>query len=204
MRKLRNDSTFNRFTYEQRQALETWLFDENLGYAKTLERAQKELGIQTTIASIGRFYRRRALERQAEELMQAQLTADKLNDLPVRVSVASLREAALKLVGKAALQLAAEKPDQPQQLLPFANLLLESERNDLRRSRLQLAQRYFDYEATAACQKELPRVRSYMVAIGHDPNLTEDEKTARIVDVIFGENRSRSSGSGSHESRDPT
>ena len=198
MRKLRNDSSWNRLTCEQRDTLESWLFDENLGYAEILERAQKQFGLQTTIASLSRYYRRRARERQAVELDQAQLTADHLNALPV--SIASLREAAIKLTGNAILKLAAEKPDQPQQWVPLTNLLLESERNDIRRSRLQLAQCYFDYEATAASQKELPRVRSYLAAIGYNPSLTEDEKIARTVELLFPKDHSRSSGSGPGQS----
>src|ERR1035441_8756389 len=107
MRKMRDDSTWNQLTPEQRETLESWLFDENLGYAKTLARVQEEFGLEATIASVGRFYRRRARERQVEELVEAQAAANELNDLPV--SVASLREAAVKLVGKAALKLAGEK-----------------------------------------------------------------------------------------------
>src|SRR5580658_4350172 len=73
MRKMRDDSTWNRLTPEQRETLESWLFDENLGYEKTLERVQTEFGLEATIASLGRFYRRRARERQAEELLDAQV-----------------------------------------------------------------------------------------------------------------------------------
>ena len=59
MRKMRDDSTWNQLTPEQRETLEGWLFDENLGYVETLERVQKEFGLEATIASLGRYYRRR-------------------------------------------------------------------------------------------------------------------------------------------------
>ncbi len=166
MRKMRDDSTWNQLTPEQRETLESWLFDENLGYAKTLDRVQKEFGLEATIASIGRFYRRRARERQLEELVEAQAAASELNDLPV--SVASLREAAVKLVGKAVLKLAGEKPEELEQLVSFTKLLLDSEDNDIRRSRLKLAQQYFDYEATAASHKEWPHLSAYLAVIGDD------------------------------------
>ena len=202
MRKLRNDSSWNRLTYEQRDTLESWLFDENLGYAKIVARAQKEFGLQFTIASLSRYYRRRARERQNVELDQAQRTADQLNALPV--SVASLRQAAIKLAGTAILKLAAEKPGQPQLWVPLTNLLLESERNDIRRSRLKLAERYFHYEAIAASQKELPRVRSYLTTIWHDPDHTEDEKIAATADVFFGGHHSVPSASEPDEPRNGT
>ena len=184
MRKLRDDSTWNQLTPEQRETLEEWLFDENLGYAKTLERVQKEFGLETTIASVGRYYRRRARERQVEELVEAQAAATELNDLPGNAE--NLRTAAVKLVGKAILRLASEKPEQLEQLAALTRLLLESEDNDLRRARLKLAERYFDYEATAAAQKELPQLRAYMEVISDDPTLSHDEKMKRVHAILFG------------------
>lgn len=94
MSKPRDDSTWNQLSPDQRETLESWLFDQNLGYAKTLERVQQEFGLQATIASLGRFYRRRARERQLEELLDAHTAAKELNGLPV--SVATLREAAVR------------------------------------------------------------------------------------------------------------
>ena len=47
MRKMREDSTWNGLTGEQRQKLETWLFEKNLGYAEALKRAHKEFGVQS-------------------------------------------------------------------------------------------------------------------------------------------------------------
>jgi hypothetical protein len=47
MRKLREDSTWNGLTAAQRQKLENWLFERNLGYAEALQRAHKEFGVQS-------------------------------------------------------------------------------------------------------------------------------------------------------------
>jgi hypothetical protein len=198
MRKMRDDSTWNQLTPEQRETLESWLFDENLGYAKTLERVQKEFGMEATIASVGRFYRRRARQRQVEELMEAQAAASVLNVLPV--NVASLREAAVKLVGKAVLKLAGEKPEELEQLVSFTKLLLESEDNDLRRSRLKLAEKYFDYEATAASIKELPHLRAYLDVVGNDASLNHDEKIERVKAILFGWDRSKADENGQTKS----
>lgn len=199
MRKLRDDSTWNQLTPEQRETLEAWLFDENLGYAKTLERVQKEFGLEATMASLGRYYRRRARERQVEELVEAQAAASALNELPV--SVANLRDAAVKLVGKAVLKLAGERPEDLAQLVSFTKLLLASEDNDLRRSRLKLAEKYFDYEATAASLKELPRLRAYMDVIGDDASLSHDEKMKRVHAILFGWKRDGSGVNGQDASR---
>ncbi len=196
---MRDDSTWNRLTPEQRETLESWLFDENLGYEKTLERVQMEFGMEATMASLGRFYRRRARERQVVELVEAQAAASELNDLPV--SVACLREAAVKLVGKSVLKLAGEKPEELEQLVSFTKLLLESEDNDLRRSRLKLAEKYFDYEATAASIKELPHLRAYLDVIADDASLNHDEKIERVRTILFGWDRSKAGGNGQGKSR---
>jgi hypothetical protein len=199
MRKMRDDSTWNQLTSEQRETLEAWLFEENLGYAKTLERVQKEFGLEATMASVGRFYRRRARERQVEELVEAQATATEVNDVPL--SVASLREAAVKLVGKAVLKLAGEKPEELEQLVAFTKVLLDSEDNEIRRSRLKLAERYFDYEATAASLKELPQLRAYLAVVGNNAGLSHDEKMQRVHAILFGGDRSSPNVNGHEKSR---
>jgi hypothetical protein len=199
MRKMRDDSTWNRLTPEQRATLESWLFDENLGYAKTMERVQKEFGLEATIASVGRFYRRRSRERQVEELVAAQMTADELNDLPV--SADSLRTAAVKLVGKAALKLAAEQPEELDELVSLTKLLLASEDNDIRRSRLKLADQYFHFEATAASLDELPKIRAYLDVVGDDASLNHDEKIKRVQMILFGWKKYKSAEAESDKSK---
>jgi hypothetical protein len=183
MRKLREDSTWNQLTPEQREKLERWLFDENLGYAKTLERVKTEFGIETTATSLCRYYRRRVLERQADELTEAQFSADVLNGTAVDAN--SLRTATLKLVSKAALNVASEKPQEIEQLVSLTELLLEAEQNDLRRGRLEFDQRCFDYEATVESLRDLPWVRAYMQAIQDDKSLNDHEKIKKVQAMLF-------------------
>lgn len=183
---MRDDSTWNQLTPRQRERLEDWLFDENLGYEKTVAQVQKEFGVKTTIASVGRYYRRRARERQVEELVEAQAVADEVNELPV--NAASLRNAAVKLVGKAVLKLVREQPDRLEELAALTRLLLDSDGNDIRSRRLKLAEKCFDYEATAASVKELPRLRSYLKVVSDDPSLSHDEKMQRVHAILSGWN----------------
>jgi len=77
------------------------LFSENstprslqTGSEKTLARAREEFGLEATTASLGRYYRSRAGERQVEEVVEAQAAADELNGLDI--TVPRLREAALR------------------------------------------------------------------------------------------------------------
>lgn len=195
MRKLREDSTWNRLTPEQREVMDGWLFEENLGYEKALERVHKEFGLKSTIASLGRYYRRRARQRQAEEILDAQSDAKLLNIMPVKVE--DLRSAVIKIVAKVALKLAAETPDDLSQLASMAKLLLDSEENELRRAKLNLAERCFDYEAIAACQKEWPHHKAYLEAIANDDSLSHDEKIRKTKKMLFGwkfEEKNRENG----------
>ena len=69
--------------------------------------------------------------------------------------------------------------------------LLESDDNDIRRSRLRLAQKHFDYEATTAANSELPQLRAYLKAIRDDPSLSHAEKLKRVQAILFGWDRSK-------------
>ena len=191
---MRDDSTWNRLTSGQLEQLDEWLFEERLGYADALARAEKEFGLTASLSSMGRYYRRRAKERQMLGLIAAQRQAWELNDLAVKTD--DLRTAAVKLVAKATLDLAVEQPEQVEQLASLTKLLLWSEDNDLRRSRLKLAQQYFDYEATAASLTELPQLRAYLKVVGDDASLSHDEKIKRVQAILFGWDRSKSAANG--------
>jgi hypothetical protein len=183
MRKMREDSLWNKLTLEQRQLLEHWLFEDNLGYAETQARVKSEFGVEATIWSVGRYYRWRARWRQTEELVIANGEAVELNRLPV--GIANLREAAVKLAGKTAIKLAGEKPHETGQLVAFTRLLLESEGNELRRAKLKLAQQQFDYATAGDLIEDLPKIRSYLMRLGDDESLDETEKMRRFHAIMF-------------------
>jgi hypothetical protein len=190
MRKMREDSTWNGLTGEQRQKLESWLFERNLGYAETLERAHKEFGVQASAASLGRFYQRRARERQPAELLEAQIAAAQLVDSPVKVE--SLRRAAMKLIGSLALKLALEKPGQLEPLVRLAKLLLASEGNGVRQGRLKLAEQYFHFEATVASRKDLPQLGAYLKVIQDDDSLNAEAKLEKVKQLLYPGERPKS------------
>ena len=170
--------------------MDEWLFEERLGYADALARAGKEFGLQASLSSIGRYYRRRAQERQVLELLKAQNAASELNDQPVKVD--DLRKAAVKLLAKAALKWAVEKPEQLEEVASLTKILLWSEDNDIRRARLKLAEKYFHFEATAASIEELPQLRAYLDVVGDDASLNHEEKIKRVHAILFGWKRSKS------------
>jgi hypothetical protein len=178
MRKMRADSTWNGLTPGQLELLDEWLFEERLGYADALVRVEKEFGLQASLASMGRYYRSRSKYWQLMDLITAQRMAWEVNDLAV--STDDLRKATMKLLAKTVLKLAVEQPEQLEQLVSLTKLLLESESNGIRRSKVKLAEQYFHYEATAAIEKDLPYFKAYVDAIAADTSLSHDEKLKKI------------------------
>jgi hypothetical protein len=184
LRKTRSDSNWNGLTFEQCQAVEHWLFEENQGYAATAERVKKDFGVETSLWSVARFYRRRARVRQSLELVEAQVASDELCAMPARTE--DLRAATIKLVAKSAVRLATEKPEELERLLPVARVLLQGELNEIRLRRVKMEERCHDFEANTMCAKELPRVRAYLQAVGNNENLNAEEKHQRASALLFG------------------
>src|SRR5260370_13239077 len=98
MNKLRADSTWNELTPEQREKLDEWLFEEEVSYQEARERAQREWGIESSISSVGRYYRRGRNARMLEEMAETQATAKALNGTGLNMK--TLRSSALKVIGK--------------------------------------------------------------------------------------------------------
>jgi len=63
MTKVKLNASWNGLSPKQRRTLESWLFDEKLGYQEALERARKELGFKGAMSSLRRFYSRPSQER---------------------------------------------------------------------------------------------------------------------------------------------
>ena len=67
MRKLRPDSNWCKLSAEQRETLERWLFEENIGYREALERVKREFGVTTSMRSMSEYYKRLARLRMRRE-----------------------------------------------------------------------------------------------------------------------------------------
>ena len=55
MTKVKSNASWNGLPPKQRRTLESWLFDEKLGYQETLVRARKELGLERFKKYYSRF-----------------------------------------------------------------------------------------------------------------------------------------------------
>src|SRR5258706_6978157 len=98
MNKLRAESTWNELTLEQREKLDEWLFEEEVSYQEARARAQREWGIESSISSVGRYYRRGRNARMLEEMAETQQAVKALNGTGLNMK--TLRSSALKVIGK--------------------------------------------------------------------------------------------------------
>ncbi len=187
LKKVRSDSTWHGLRFEQCETVERWLFEENQGYEKTVERLKQEFGVETSKSSVARFFSYRARLRRATELLDAQVAADQLAAVPARKE--DMREAAVKMLAQKAVVLATEKPEDVDKLMSVTKVLLDSEENDIRLRRVKLEERYYDLESNAACAKELQTVRSYLKALGENEYLDEKEKIDLVLKLLYGKDK---------------
>jgi len=177
--KLRADSNWSGLSGEQRQTLERWLFEQNLSYRETLERAQKEFGIEASLASLQRFRRRLIKERTVAAMIEVEESADEVNG--TKASLENLRTSAWKVVGKQFLEKAMEGCD-IKELKALGRLMAESEEREIRRSRMALAREKFEFKAAKAVWKHVP----LMERLTKEDQEREDAKIDAIRLEIFG------------------
>jgi hypothetical protein len=182
-RKLRGDSHWSGLAAGQQEQLEDWLFEEKLGYRVTLARVREEFGLEVSVASVGRICRRLARERQAAEVVDSERTALDMKELGI--GTGNMREAAVQLVAKEVLRVNSEEPEELDRFESLTRLLLECERNELRWTRTQLAERRFEMAAVAECQEDLARLKTYLGQLDKY-NLTREHRVATLHVLLHG------------------
>jgi len=135
MSKLRSDSAWAGLSPEQRETLEGWLFEENLGYKEVLERAQKEFGIMASLRSVAEYYQRAARERTQEELLTVKATAEEIDK--AKVNWDGLGATAMTLVAKRMIQLAVESPEKVREMVSLGRILVANEAQTIKRKRFE-------------------------------------------------------------------
>src|SRR5579863_1660697 len=121
--KTRSDAAWSGLSPEQRETLERWLFEDQLGYEEALERARSELGYAGSRTSLQRFYHRTATLRA-------------LRDVAMDMDGADAEEAlrtGMGAIGKLFVRQVTENPEGIKDWAVLARLLLHNEENGLRR-----------------------------------------------------------------------
>jgi hypothetical protein len=157
MSKLRSDSAWSKLTAEQRETLEGWLFEENIGYKEALERVQKEFGLAPSLTSLADFYQRLAEERMHRELLGVKSMAGKIGK--AGVDREKLGATAMTLVANRMLQLAVASPGKVKELASLGRLLVANEAQDIKRRWLELEEEKMDDALTERCARTESNLR---------------------------------------------
>jgi hypothetical protein len=136
MSKLRSDSTWANLADEHREKVEGWLFEEGLSYRETLERARKELGVEGSIASLGRFYQRLSRERALDGWEQVKDLASRTKQAGMKRE--ELEETAMALLTQRVALVAMESPERLRELGALARALVAAQGTEMKRRRLAL------------------------------------------------------------------
>ncbi len=177
--KLRADSNWSGLSSEQYRTLERWLFQDNLSYRETLERARKEFGIEASPTSLQRFRRRILKEEAIASISEAEESAEEVKQ--TRANLANLRSSGWLLVGKQFLEKAIEGCD-IKELRLLGRLMAESEEREIRRARVGLAREKFEFNAV----KEVLKKAALFERMKKEDQEREDAKMDAIRLEIFG------------------
>src|SRR5579871_2236170 len=123
MTKSKSNAAWTGLSPEQRETLERWLFEDELGYEEALERARSELGYAGSRTSLQRFYHRTATMRALRDAVEV-TDADDAEE--------ALRSG-MRAVGKMFVRLVRENPEGIKEWAVLARLLLHNQENGLRR-----------------------------------------------------------------------
>ncbi len=169
--KIRSDSIWNSLPAERRKIFEGWLFDERVSYAAARERAQKEWGVEGSLASVGRFYRRVERRRTVADLEAMADAAEKLAGTEGKLE--SLKASTMKVIGMQLLKKAVERDDVAE-LAAVGRVLTQTEDREIQRERLALAREKFEFQEAI---KQAPLL---------DRMSREDARADEIRLTIFG------------------
>jgi hypothetical protein len=173
MTKLRSDAIWNTLTPEQREKIEEWLLDKNLGYKETHKRAQRELGLGCSMSTIRRFRVYARQLRAIEETAEAEGMADELKAVGGRLE--NLRSSGMKLIVVRLLGKAMDRGD-VREVAALGQLMIRDEEREIQRDRVTLARDRFEFKAVKAALKAVPLLGQI--------NQTGDEEEAVRAEAV--------------------
>jgi hypothetical protein len=182
MSKPRSDSTLDNLPPNQRETLERWLFEENLGYEAAAKRLHADFNIKSSTTGVWGFYQRRAqarlLDRITRNKAKANAVVERFTQEP-----ADLYRGALNMISEIAFDKATKEELDVETIYNFTKLLIAGRKEDVRAEALTLARDRFQFDAAKACLAHLPALRS----IAQDNKLDQNAKLDAIRQKLFGQ-----------------
>jgi hypothetical protein len=152
--KLRCDALWNTFTPEQKQKLEEWLVEKNLGIRQVHKRVQDEFGITCVVSTIGRISQYLNNRGAADEVEDAQLAAEELASNPAKLD--KVRRSSMTMIGVRLFQKTTSPKASVKELATLGRIVLDSQERQIQQDRVDLARERFQFKAAQAAMEALP------------------------------------------------
>lgn len=189
-RKTRTDSKLDGLPPNQKEVLERWLFEENLGYKEALARLWQDFSVRSSRKALGVFYQRVQQERMLEKVVSRAATANavvkKFDEHP-----ADTYRAVLDVVGQIALGEAMKEEAEVsvEKLFDLTRLMIAAKKEETRQEVVALDREKFEDDASARMMqllREKPEVLKQLAATVASPKLSESQKITAIRQRLFG------------------
>ena len=173
MSKMRSDSKWNELTEAQRETLEGWLFEENIGYQEARGRLEKEFGMQASMRALSEFYQMTARERMEKGFRSVKDIGSEIGKL--EVNLGDLGGTAMVLVAKRMIQLAVDSPDKVLEMASLGRVLVSNEAQETRRRWLEMEEDRRESEL---------RKQSVLDKLHRDREMQRREETQHLMKAL--------------------
>jgi hypothetical protein len=198
MKKVRSDALWNELSPENREILDTWLFEKNMSYDEILLKAQSELGFKGSLGSLKRYRTRREQERVLTDLDELGKDADKVARAKARSG--TFRVANMRVFNGYLFRALRAAPEELDKLRPLLSLMVQNDRNDvlreikdeefeIRREAMAFAREKFEYDTIEKALRALPQLRE-LAESRKDPQTKQAERSERLKQIkwmMFGD-----------------
>lgn len=172
-KKPRIDSKLDGLPPEQRERLVQWMVGR-IGLAQCVDLVAKEFGVKSSLAAMSRFYTKNVgpylIQRRRAAVIVAEAFGDELKKRPAEFDAMTA-----DLLKQRVAELAADPSSDVKELTGLLQTLLKRDEHALNVTK-------FRFDAVKAVLANADLVREL-----HNSSISEDEKTAKLGQAIFGE-----------------
>lgn len=200
MKRVSSNARWAALTPKQRKTLESWLFEEKLGYDEALKRARVELGYAGSRTSLQRFCERLTHERWMNRLAESGRAAAEVAQAPVRTG--TFMGSGMKILGQQFWEQIQTGPEELKDVPMLAKLLLQSEENqiqrdenlirreavELRRRALDMQEKRWQFDIVEEATKRLPELQELQQAKDDEKDpYAHNKRMNKLITRMFGE-----------------
>jgi hypothetical protein len=177
---------------EQRERIDTWLFEENVSYAEVVHRCRQLLEVKVSTSSVQRYYERQCVTRRLEAM-----ASPKGERKQLAAGLGKRAEEEFSIAVGLTSQLAADEAIKPENHGDLKRLneamrmtiaarreVNERKRVELHGRRVALAEKRFQFNASIACFEHQEELMKVMEKKG----VSDAHKVMEIRERLFGPN----------------